>query len=315
MGGNKNKGGNKKSGGGGGPGVIQKTGKPGNNARESDDRREKLRRRLQMRLNERRVDDNNPETILNLALSYANSGKIADACETFKKVSDELIEPYRERFACLLLDNEEADIAREQIEKSNPQNIMTQTANTFTLALIEYIAFHRLNESSMEDAIIALKKAHAVNSFVMELLLWQDFDELLGNDDLLRKLPDSEKMTKEEAALAYCICWGQLEIWSDAEAHDFILRHLWGENIPKLEEPTSQLLSKTWNRCRQKLMSSLEDDELEEMEEEDLDDMEIESELEEEDPEYRELQENIEKEKKSEEDDEMGDVEVEGKEN
>lgn len=223
------------------------------NARDSDSRREQLRRRLQMKHRERQADTESPETILALALSYANSGKVKKACETFKTVPAELMDPHRERYACLLLDNEEADLAREQLELCKNVSELHRAAKHYTLALIEYIASHHLDESSVEEANKALQEAFAQNPFVAEAIAWNTFDELLNDDNIIEKLPDESKMEPEDAAVAYLICWGQLELWQDSEANEWLLEQLWAEELPKLPSPTGRLRQR-WLSARNKAL-------------------------------------------------------------
>jgi len=230
-----------------------KIGKAGKNARDSDSRRDEMRRRLQVKHRQRNLDENSGESIVALALSYANSGQIAKACETFGKteIPDELLEPHRIRYACLLLDNEQADLARLQVEKAKSNNVLDKTAHAYTLALIEFIASSMLEETDPSEAKQRLKEAFEVNPFVMELILFDSFDELLNNDEMIEKMPDIDKMKPEEAAIAYLICWGQLEIWNDATgAREWMFNNLCGTSIPKIKEPESRLLAREWLRAR-----------------------------------------------------------------
>jgi len=198
---------------------------------------------------ERRVDSESPESVLALALAYANTGKCAKACETFQKVPSALLDPHRERFACLLLDNEQADLAREQIDLCTGSIKLHRTAKLYTLALIEYIASHHLEESSEEEAEAALRAAFDLNPFVAEAIGWDSFDPILEDDDAIEKLPSVEKMSAPECALAYLICWGQLELWQDSGAYEWLLDVIWGEELPQLEEPSGRL-SEAWMTAR-----------------------------------------------------------------
>eukprot|EP00397_Hematodinium_sp_SG-2012_P052993 GEMP01063003.1.p1 GENE.GEMP01063003.1~~GEMP01063003.1.p1 ORF type:complete len:268 (+),score=64.82 GEMP01063003.1:33-806(+) len=213
-----------------------------NNARESDSRREALRRRLQMKHRERSMNSESPESVLALALSYANCGKVAKACETFGTVPAEFLEPHRERYACLLLDNEQADLARAQIDLSKNTSEPRRTANLYTRALIEFIASYHLEESTKEDAEKTLQEAFAHNPFVAEAIVWNSFDELLADDRVLEKMPEADKLQPEEVAITYLICWGQLELWQDSTANEWLLEQLWGsEELPTMPAPTGRL--------------------------------------------------------------------------
>lgn len=265
---------------------------------------DKTRNRLKFKLLEKNL--NNPNRPRELRMKdLFEYGKLYCSLQNLEKglkAFDELIEMDPTdpvgcglHYICMLMDNTEADRARDMLDKL--PTLKESAIGAYVIALIEYISSAVLEEegSDFDVATTLLKKAAKMNPYIAEFIAFHEVftdkfypetvEELVGWDRI-----ESDKQVHE--ALQYLTMFGQMSVWLDCEGSEYWVKNtiFKDEEYAATNEPLGDLGHKNghkklcvfWGQARQTAMEEYmnEDEEAEQVEDsadevEDMDDEEL----------------------------------------